>query len=92
METLKSNTEFLTIQEAADYLKVRPATLYAWVHQRTIPFRKHGSRVVFEAAELRAWSEKRRVPEHLSARWEAADKYGTDPTGSLKIRRTTETP
>ena len=40
---------FLSVIEAADFLKVRTATLYAWVHQRRIPFRKHGARLAFSA-------------------------------------------
>ena len=87
-----NQTELLAIQEASDFLKVKVSTLYAWVYQRRIPFRKHGSRIVFQAEELRAWSEKRRVPEHLSRAWESADTRGTDGDGSLKTRRTEETP
>ena len=91
MQTEMNKSEFLTIRDAAEFMKVKVSTLYAWVYQRKIPFRKHGSRVVFVAGELRDWSEKRRVPEHLSPAWESTDKYGTNPTGSLKIRRTEET-
>lgn len=92
MQAHLNPSEFLTIQTASDFLKVKVSTLYAWVHQRKIPFRKHGSRVVFEAVELRLWSEKRKYPEHLSPAWEPTDTYGTEGPSSLKTRRTVETP
>lgn len=97
MQTNQTQSEFLTIAEASLFMKVKVSTLYAWVYQRKIPFRKHGSRVVFEAVELRAWSEKRKVPEYLSKAWEETDTCGTTASvsseaGSLKTRRTVETP
>jgi excisionase family DNA binding protein len=48
---------FLDIQEAADFLKVKTETIYAWVHGRRIPFRKHGSRLAFSKKELEQWSQ-----------------------------------
>jgi excisionase family DNA binding protein len=53
--------QFLDVTEAAQFLRVRPATLYAWVHERKIPYRKHGSRLVFRADELEGWSERQAV-------------------------------
>ena len=35
-------------------------TIFAWVHDRKIPFRKVGSRLVFRRDELDAWIEKRK--------------------------------
>lgn len=92
MKTEPNQSQFLMIREAADFMKVKVSTLYAWVYQRKIPFRKHGSRVVFDVIELREWSEKRRVPEHLSQTWEATDKCATETPSSLKTRRTVEIP
>jgi excisionase family DNA binding protein len=92
MSILTKPTELLAIREASEFLKVKVSTLYAWVYQRKIPFRKHGSRIVFHTEELRAWSEKRRVPEHLSRTWESAGARDTEGAGSLKTRRTEETP
>jgi len=53
---MENGLRFLTVGEAAEALRVKKATVYAWVHQRRIPFRKHGARVVFREDELRAWS------------------------------------
>lgn len=79
---------FLGVDDAAEILGVSKATLYRWVHERRITFRKHGSRLVFCPQELRAWSDCRRqepirpfaaVPH--SARTEQSGKMG-----SLKSR------
>ena len=56
----QNSTQFMSLQEAALYLKLKPSTLYAWVYQRKIPFRKHGSRVVFYFKELLEWSDSRK--------------------------------
>jgi excisionase family DNA binding protein len=53
--------EFLNVEETAGFLKVKAETIYAWVHQRRIPFRKHGSRLVFSKRELQGWSEAQAV-------------------------------
>jgi len=50
--------EFLTIDEASSFLRITKSTLYTWVNQRKIPFRKHGGRVVFNRQELDDWSKK----------------------------------
>ena len=92
METQINESKFLTIQEASEHLKVKVSTLYAWVYQRRIPFRKHRSRLVFELIELQIWSEKRRVPEHLSPGFPQTDTSAKDGPSSLKTRRTVEGP
>ena len=56
MQSGFSNHDFMLVTEAAEYLRVAPSTLYGWIHQRKIPFRKHGSRVVFSRKNLEAWS------------------------------------
>lgn len=52
---------FMTLAEAAEFLRISRNTLYCWVRQHRIPYRKHGSRVVFVRAELERWSESQRV-------------------------------
>jgi excisionase family DNA binding protein len=82
---MKVETKFLNIVEAANLLHLKVSTLYAWVHGRKIPHRKHGSKLVFSLEDLLAWSDARCVecgttsPAPLGA-------------GSLKTRRTVETP
>lgn len=55
---MEAISNFLDLNEAAQFLKLKPSTLYAWVHQRKIPFRKHGSRLVFSRDELVDWSNR----------------------------------
>jgi excisionase family DNA binding protein len=52
---------FLDLVEAAAFLRIKPATLYAWVHQKRIPHRKHGRRLVFHRLDLEQWSAKQSV-------------------------------
>jgi excisionase family DNA binding protein len=62
---------FLTLPEAAALLRVKVTTVYDWVHQRKVPFRKHGSRVIFRRDELLAWSESRAVTPVIHGRVDA---------------------
>ena len=43
------------VEEAADYLGIRPKTLYEWVRLGRVPYRKLGFNVRFDAQELDAW-------------------------------------
>jgi excisionase family DNA binding protein len=52
------------VEEAADFLGIRPKTLYEWVRQGRIPHRKIGFNVRFEPAELESWvASQSRGPE-----------------------------
>lgn len=51
-----AETIFLDVGEAADYLRLTSKqTLYNMVSQGRIPFRKLGSRLLFEKNKLAAW-------------------------------------
>lgn len=53
---------FLTVKEAAEYLRVRPKTISDWIyrrHETRIPVRWHGARVVFHKDDLMKWSQER---------------------------------
>ena len=54
--------KFLSVQEAADFLRVSPRTVYGWISQRAIPCRKAGRRVLLLKSELIAWTEKPNMP------------------------------
>jgi excisionase family DNA binding protein len=47
---------FLDIKEAAEFLRVKPMTVYRWAYKKKIPSRKHGRRLVFLESELMSWS------------------------------------
>ncbi len=46
------SVKFLSVQEAAELLRVSPRTVYGWVSQRLVPHRKAGRRVIFLESEL----------------------------------------
>ncbi len=62
MESMPSeHKRLLSIDEMADFLGVRPKTIYAWVHTRKIPHFKIGRLVKFDLNDIRAWLKERRV-------------------------------
>jgi excisionase family DNA binding protein len=48
----------LTVREAARFLSVKTRTIYAWVQERRIPFRKVGRLLRFDRNELLSWSSE----------------------------------
>jgi len=44
------------VEEAAEYLGIRPKTLYEWVRADRVPYRKIGFNVRFDPDELKAWT------------------------------------
>ena len=45
------------VEEAAEYLGIRPKTLYEWVRAGRVPYRKIGFNVRFDPSELARWTE-----------------------------------
>ena len=45
------------VDEAAEYLGIRPKTLYEWVRSGRVPYRKIGFNVRFDPDELERWTE-----------------------------------
>ncbi len=43
------------VEQAADYLGIRPKTLYEWVRTGKVPHRKLGFNVRFDPEELACW-------------------------------------
>ena len=59
METpeLRSKTpQFLTVEEVAEMLRLKPRTIYNMVSQRRIPFRKAGRQLLFDFGEIEEWT------------------------------------
>jgi len=46
---------FMTVREAAEFLRLAPKSLYSLVSQRRIPYRKAGRRLLFLESELIEW-------------------------------------
>jgi excisionase family DNA binding protein len=46
----------MNVKEAAEFLHLAPKSLYAFVSERRIPYRKAGRRLLFSREELDAWT------------------------------------
>jgi excisionase family DNA binding protein len=55
--TSETPIKFLSVQEAAEFLRVSPRTVYGWVSQRVLPHRKAGRRLLFLESELVEWTK-----------------------------------
>ena len=47
---------FMTVREAAEFLRLAPKTLYSLVSQRRVPHRHAGRRLLFLESELIEWT------------------------------------
>jgi excisionase family DNA binding protein len=47
----------MNVKEAAEFLRVAPKTLYGFVSQRRIPYRKAGRRLLFLESDLISWTQ-----------------------------------
>ena len=54
-----SRPQFLTVEEVAKLLRVSPRSVYDWVSQGQIPFRKAGRRTIFLLDEILKWTNER---------------------------------
>lgn len=53
----------VTIKELSEFLKVKPSTLYFWVHNGTIPFIKLNGLLRFDMDEIQEWvKDSKAVP------------------------------
>jgi excisionase family DNA binding protein len=55
--TINAPVKFLSVQEAAELLRLSRRTLYGLVSQRAIPYRKAGRRLLFMESELVEWTK-----------------------------------
>lgn len=51
-QVVQETGKFLSVEEAAEFLRVKTSTIYSWVSQGKIPHSKVGSRVLFEKSAL----------------------------------------
>lgn len=63
----------LTVDQVAEWLQVKPRTIYQWVHEGYIPVIKLGSLVRFDQESVGAWVKKRELPGRAKQRIEVAD-------------------
>jgi excisionase family DNA binding protein len=57
-----NTSKFLSVQEAAEFLRVSPRTVYGWVSQRLLPARYAGRRLLFLESELVEWTKPNLQP------------------------------
>ncbi|MDR3669136.1 MAG: helix-turn-helix domain-containing protein [Ignavibacteriaceae bacterium] len=60
-------SEFLNIEEASSFLRLKRSTLYSLVFKRNIPFYKRTKRLLFKKSELIEWVEQNKVNSLLEA-------------------------
>jgi len=53
--------KLLTVEEIAEYLSLKPSTIYQWTHQGFIPHMKLGNRVRFRTSQVEKWLESRTI-------------------------------
>ncbi len=88
---------YLDVLGAADLLLVSKATIYGWVHERRIPYRKHGGRLVFWQPDLLKWSKSQEVRPVAGASWPTMAGDGIESlrrkaSSSLKTEQTKSKP
>jgi excisionase family DNA binding protein len=62
----KDMKKYLNIDEVAEYINKKKATVYQMTHMRKIPFIKIGGNLLFDPDDIDAWleSQKIRVGKH----------------------------
>lgn len=53
----KTRPQFLDVKEVAEMLRAKPRTIYDWVSQGRIPYRKAGDRTIFLLDEILEWTK-----------------------------------
>jgi len=56
-EAMLKRPQFLNVKELADMLRTKPRTIYDWVSQGRIPYRKAGDRTIFLLDEILDWTK-----------------------------------
>ncbi len=81
------------VEQAAEYLGIRPKTLYEWVRLGRVPYRKIGFNVRFDPEELERWTESQSrgadradtgVPPPGSADSETLSRLAVDASAVLR--------
>jgi excisionase family DNA binding protein len=72
-----NNEELLTIEGAAELLKLSVATIYTKVCKNEIPVNKQGKRLYFYRAELLAWIKSGRIKTIAEIQQEVELKFNS---------------
>lgn len=52
---------FMGVKELAEYLGMKPTTIYSWTHMRKIPYYKMGRIVKFDREKIDRWIKTKEV-------------------------------
>jgi excisionase family DNA binding protein len=58
----KTPMDLLTVDEAAEFLRVKKTTLYTWAYRRQIPSQKVGGALRFRRGDLDRWLKAQERP------------------------------
>ena len=76
----QQGSPYLTIEEAAERLKLSPHTLNRWRHRGEGPlFRDHGRRIVYHVDDLDRWSQdhqRQKARQYNSKKHASSDDQG----------------
>jgi excisionase family DNA binding protein len=66
---IRTQPEFITVEQASQLLNLAVSTIYGHVNKRTIPHIKQGKRLYFQRTELTQWlmSGSRRTVDEIRA-------------------------
>jgi excisionase family DNA binding protein len=55
MPKVEVDEGYLTVKQAADFLKIVTGSLYNLISQNKVPYHKSGKKVLFKKSELKEW-------------------------------------
>lgn len=55
---------FIGVKELAEYLNIKPETVYAWVQQRKFPYVKIGRLVKFDPLKIDGWIKEHSIEQY----------------------------
>jgi excisionase family DNA binding protein len=56
---MENNDRIMTLEEVADYLRVKPQTIYTWAQEKKIPAAKLGKEWRFRKSMIDKWFNER---------------------------------
>ena len=68
--------QWMSVQEVAEYLGLRPSTIYQYIGERRIPYYKKGHLVRFREEEIDKWMAASRVKTAEEALTEQLQRKG----------------
>ena len=72
---LEQVDKFLTVSDLAQYLRIKPATIYAMVESRKIPHYKIGRLIRFKKDEIDQWLEMQKRGDVVKRRKSAGESF-----------------